>query len=139
MALVSLLIVAVMVLAGLMIVTATMAVHAVESLLERKRETAGLVAMGADVHELVLAQRYEGALVAMPMAAIGVLLGSAALIVMQIAAAGRDTVFLGTSLLILVLNVPVTMALVWLAVKIAVQMVRPWILRATAAGNLRAE
>lgn len=137
--LVSLLIVAVMVLAGLLIVTATMAVHAVESLLERKRETAGLVAMGPDVHELMLAQRYEGALVAMPMAALGVLLGSTALIVMQIAAAGRDTGFLATSLLILVLNVLVTMALVWLAVKIAVQMVRTWILRATAAGNLRTE
>ena len=127
---------------ALLFVCVTMAVHGVESLLERRRETAALVALGMGVEELERSHRQEAALVAMPMAAVGVLLGS-------LSYAGLLLLFgdSGTSLLFVLAAVAVTtvlvlattLALVWLAITIAVALLRPWFRRAAATGNLRTE
>lgn len=128
---VSLALVAGSLLAALLVATGTLAVHSVESLLDRKRSIAALTALGTPVEELQRSQRWEATLVAMPMAVVGVLLGSSAV-------AGLVTPTpLGA--LIMLLNVVITLGLVWLAITIAVRATRPWVVRATAPSNLRTE
>ena len=109
----------------------TLAVHTVESLLERKRSTAALVAGGASLRDLERAQRTECALAAVPLAVLGVVLGTAALGFLI------DTT--STGVVLMLANLVVTPALTWLAVVVAVRLVRPWTLRAGAAANLRTE
>ena len=118
-------------LAALAVVVWTLAVHTVESLLERKRSTAALVAGGASLRDLELAQRTECALAAVPLAVLGVVLGTAAL--------GFLVVTTSTGVVLMLTNLVVTPALTWLAVVVAVRLVRPWTLRAGAAANLRTE
>jgi hypothetical protein len=117
---------------ALAVVAWTLAVHTVESLLERKRSTASLVAGGASLRELERAQRTECALAAVPLAVLGVVLGTAALgFAVESGSPAGVAVMLA--------NLVVTPALTWLAVAIAVRLVRPWTLRAGAAANLRTE
>ena len=118
-------------LVALAVVVWTLAVHTVESLLERKRSTAALVAGGASLRDLELAQRTECALAAVPLGALGVVLGTAALGFLV------DTT--STGVVLMLANLVVTPALTWLAVVVAVRLVRPWTLRAGAAANLRTE
>ena len=128
----SMLIVFALLMLALVVVAWTLAVHTVESLLERKRSTAALVAGGASLHELERAQRTECALAAVPLAVLGVVLGTAALgFVIDTNNAGGVVLMLA--------NLVVTPALTWLAVIVAVRLVRPWTLRAGAAANLRTE
>ena len=117
---------------ALAVVAWTLAVHTVESLLERKRSTAALVAGGASLRELERAQRTECALAAVPLALLGTVLGTAALgFAIETSAPAGVAVMLA--------NLVVTPALTWLAVVVAVRLVRPWTLRAGAAANLRTE
>ena len=118
-------------LVALAVVAWTLAVHTVESLLERKRSTAALVAGGASLRELELAQRTECALAAVPLSVLGVVLGTAALGFLI------DTTPTGVVVMLAILVA--TPALTWLAVVVAVRLVRPWTLRAGAAANLRTE
>ena len=118
-------------LVALAVVVWTLAVHTVESLLERKRSTAALVAGGASLRDLELAQRTECALAAVPLGVLGVALGTAALGFLV------DTT--STGVVLMLANLVVTPALTWLAVVVAVRLVRPWTLRAGAAANLRTE
>ena len=128
----SMLIVVALLLVALVVVAWTLAVHTVESLLDRKRSTAALVAGGASLRELERAQRTECALAAVPLAVLGVLLGTAALgFVVDTSSPAGVAVMLA--------NLVVTPGLAWVAVVVAVRLVRPWTVRAGAAANLRTE
>jgi hypothetical protein len=129
---ISLALVAGALLVALLVAIGTLAVHSVESLLDRKRSVASLAALGMPLEELASAQRWEARLVAMPMATAGVLLG-----VMTIAVLGDPASPVG--LLVLVADVVVTLGLVWLAINVAVRITRPWAVRAVSVANLRTE
>ncbi len=128
---VSLALVGLALLASLLVVVGTLAVHSVESLLDRKRSMAALAALGTPLEVLQRSQRWEAALVAMPMALVGVLLGAGVLGFVD----GPSP----AGLLVILTIVCVTLALVWLAIVTAVRATRPWTVRAAAASNLRAE
>ena len=117
---------------GLLVAIGTLAVHSVESLLDRKRSVASLAALGMPRHELAMAQRWEARLVAMPMAVAGVLLGSGALAVLG----GPVSPW---AVLVLVANMVVTLGLVWLAILAAVRVTRRWAVQASLPANLRTE
>lgn len=109
----------------------SLAVHSAESLLDRRRSTASLTAAGTPFDVLEKAQRHEAALVALPMAVIGVLVGSLAVGAIGV----RDY----TGLLVILANSVLVLGLIWLAVQVATRAVRPWLTRAVAAENLRTE
>jgi hypothetical protein len=129
---ISLALVAGALLVALLVAIGTLAVHSVESLLDRKRSIASVAALGMPIEELESAQRWEARLVAMPMATAGVLLG-----VMTIGVLGNPASPVG--LLVLVADVVITLGLVWLAITAAVRITRPWAVRAASAANLRTE
>lgn len=129
---VSLALVAGALLVALAVVIGTLAVHSVESLLDRKRSVASLAALGMPLAELESAQRWEARLVAMPMATAGILLGSMTIVALEVPASPL-------SLLILMADVVITLGLVWLAIIAAVRVTRPWAVRAAAPANLRTE
>lgn len=130
---ISLALVAGALLVALLVAIGTLAVHSVESLLDRKRSVASLAALGMPLDELEGAQRWEARLVAMPMATAGVLLGAVAVV----AVLGGDVS--PVLLLVLLADVAITLGLVRLAIIAAVRMTRPWALRAASAANLRTE
>jgi hypothetical protein len=127
----SLLLVAALLFGALLVVVGTLAVHSAESLLDRKRSTAALTALGTPADELERAQRWEATLVAMPMATFGVLLGS-----LTLGLAGLRS---PVAAMFVVLTIGLTLAMVWLSIVIAVRATRPWARRAAAPGNLRTE
>ena len=116
-------------LVALLLVVFSMAVHGIESLIDHKRSVASLAVLGASTRELELAQRWEIGLVAIPMAVIGVLVGSMPLS----GVLGGSTRYAWIPLLVDV----ATIALVWVAVRASTRMTRPWLLRAAAPTNLR--
>lgn len=120
-------------LVALVVAIGTLAVHSVESMLDRKRSVASLVALGMPLADLESAQRWEARLVAVPMASVGVLLGALPLAVLV----GDNVTPLG--LLVVLVGAVAILALVWLAISVAVRLTRPWTISATAAGNLRTE
>ena len=115
--------------AALLLVVFSMAVHGIESLIDHKRSIASLAVLGASTHELERAQRWEVGLVAIPMAAIGVLVGSGPGILLFDGSARYAWIPL--------LVDSVTVALVWVAVRASTRMTRPWLVRAAAPVNLR--
>lgn len=117
-------------LVGLFVAAGSMAVHSVESLLDRRREVAFLAATGMLVSELELASRREITMVSIPLAAFGSVLGAAAVPL-------GDTLL--EYLLSVVLGLGITVGLVWLASVLAVRAVRPWARRAASPLNLRTE
>lgn len=129
---ISLALVAGALLIALLVAIGTLAVHSVESLLDRKRSVASLVALGVPLGELEGAQRWEARLVAMPMAVAGVILGSGTIIVISEGLAPL-------ALLVIAANVAITLALVWLAIIAAVRVTRRWTLKAASVTNLRTE
>lgn len=128
---VSLGLVGVALLGALLVVTGTLAVHSVESLLDRKRSVAALRALGTPQQVLEGAQRWEAALVAMPMALVGVVLGSAAV--------GAYVMWSPFGLLLVLVTIAGTLALVWCAIVIATRATRPWVRRSGLPTNLRTE
>ena len=119
-------------LVALLVAVGTLAAHSVESLLDRKRSVASLMALGMRLDELESSRRWEARLVAMPMAVAGVLLGSLTFVVL-----GDHRSPL--ALAVLVGSAVVLLALVRLAITAAVRMTRPWAVRAGAVHNLRTE
>ncbi len=117
-------------LAALLLVILSMAVHGVESLIDRKRSVAALAAMGASAQDLEAAQRWEVGLVAVPMALIGVLIGSGPYLLLI---NGEPNRYAWIPLLVDC----VTVALVWCAVRASSWITRPWLVRAAAPANLR--
>jgi hypothetical protein len=120
--------VGVVLLAALLLVVFSMAVHGVESLIDRKRSVASLVALGASAQDLERVQRWEVGLVAVPMAVIGVVIGTGPYLW---SLTGSRYAWIP------LLVDAVTIALVWLAVGVSTRLTRPWLVRAAAAENLR--
>jgi hypothetical protein len=113
---------------ALLAVVGSLAVHSVETLLERKRSAAALVALGAPRELLVRAMRWEAGLVVLPMAVGGALLGSVGLgLLVQERGAHLFTV--AAVLLVAVLVLGAVLLMSWL--------VRPWVHRAVDLAHLR--
>lgn len=118
----------VVLLLALVLVVFSMAVHGVETLTDRKRSTASLAAMGMSARELERVQRWEVGLVALPMAVLGVMVGTWPFLFIL------DTASIsGLPLLVAV----VTIALVWVSVIASTWVTRPWLRRAMSTANLR--
>ena len=121
---------------ALITVVGSLTVHSIESLMDHRRSVAALGALGAPTGLLAQAQRWETGLVAFPMSAGGTLFG----------AVGVGTLMGSTSagywfwwLICSPLTLAATTALVWVAIRVAVRLTRPWTLRATNPTNLRTE
>ena len=121
--------VGVVLLAALVLVVFSMAVHAVESLIDHRRSVASLAVMGVSTEELRRAQRWEVGLVAVPMAVIGVVLGSW-LVLVPLEASKRY------AWIPLVVDAA-TILLAWLAVEASTRLTRPWLTRAAGPDSLR--
>ncbi len=119
----------VVLLGALLLVLFSMAVHGVESLIDHKRSVASLAVLGASLPELARAQRWEVGLVTIPMAVIGVAVGSVAMLYLSIG----STRYAWIPLLVDV----ATVALVWMAVRASTWLTWPWLVRAAAPANLR--
>jgi hypothetical protein len=114
---------------ALVVTTFTLAVHGVESLADRKRSLAALTATGVPIAVLERAQRWEAALVSLPVSVAGV------------AVTGLGTApFLASGpveMVIRVILVACVLGLIWLALIVSTRAVRPWLLRAVSPENLR--
>jgi hypothetical protein len=128
---VSLLIVGLALLAALLVVTGTLAVHSVESLLDRKRSIAALTALGTEDADLERAQRWEAGLVALPMVLVGTVLGNVLL--------SGFVVSSWVDLALATVTIAVMVALTCSAIAIGVRATRPWVRRAGDPANLRTE
>lgn len=128
-------IVSIILVIALFVVSGSMAVHSVESLIDRRREVAFLTATGMPTGDLERTQRRELAIVALPLAAVGSLFG--ATIVGGVAQVAGE--WSGQYVLSALAGVGVTVLLAWLATRITVRLVRPWARQAAMPGNLRTE
>ena len=124
--------VAIALLVGLLVAAGSMAVHSVESLLDRRREVAFLAATGMLDSELEAASRREITVVALPLAIGGSILGATPMPLLS-----GDP--LADLLLAVALGLGITVGLVWLAAVLSVRAVRPWARRAASPLNLRTE
>lgn len=125
--------VAVALLVALGVTAGSLVVHAVESLIDRQRSLAALVAAGTPVTVLQGAQRRAALLTAMPLAIAGTALGSLPL------GAVAGVFYTPRSTIVLVLCDVVMVLVVWVAVRVATGAVHPWVVRAARPGNLRTE
>jgi hypothetical protein len=124
-------------LAALVLVAGTIAVHIVESMLEQRRTMAALAALGTPVDEIVESLRRQATLVSMPAAKIGLAVGVLPFALLALTAGiwGDPTVFLVTESL----TVVAVLILTRLAVDVAVAIVVPWVHLAVSVDGLRAE
>jgi hypothetical protein len=125
----------------LLVTASTLAVHAAESLVDRRRVLAALVAAGTPVSVLRDALRREAMLTSMPLSVGGVLIGAVVAGAVGVASAdstGTRVVNLA-GLLFLCGQLIVTVGLTWAAIRIAIGAVAPRLLRASAPANLRTE
>lgn len=120
---------------ALAVVVGSLAVHSTESLLDRKRSIAALVALGIPREEIVRSQRWEAGITALPVSFVGTALGTTAL--SRTWGFDGSPGFAGTWPL--VANLVLTPALVWLAIVLATSMTHPWAVRAASPANLRTE
>jgi hypothetical protein len=118
-------------LVALAITTSSLAVHAVESLLDRRRALAALVAAGTEPSVLYAAQRRAAVIVAVPLAATGAVLGA-----LVVGLTGMNPI---TGFVASVPAIAVVVLLTWVATHAAAGIVKPWMLKATAPANLRTE
>lgn len=119
-------------LGALVVAAASLALHAVESLLDHKRSVASLAALGTDVGHLERAQRLEATYAALPLACLGVALGSAVLLPLTDGLSARAVALVGANLLL-------TPCLVWLALLAATRATAPLVRRAAEPAHLRTE
>jgi hypothetical protein len=127
----------------LLVTASTLAVHAAESILDRRRVLAALVAAGTPVSVLRDSLRREAMLTSMPLSVGGVLLGAVVTGVIG-AVSGQPGSFIeGWALVVPVLfvcaQVIVTVGLTWLAIRIAIRAVEHRLVLATSPDNLRTE
>ena len=115
--------------AALLLVVFSMAVHGVESLMDHKRSVASLAVLGASAEELEQTQRWEVGLVAIPMAVLGVLIGSLPGVLLL----GASNRYAWIPLVV----DACTVVLVWLVVLASTRITRPWLVRAASPANLR--
>ena len=129
--LVSLGLVALALLLALLVVEVSLAVHSAETLLQDKRSVAALVAQGVSRADLARSQRWELLLAALPVAVVGVLLGTAVV--------GALSMQGGPSALLVVLNLVLTPGLVIAAALLATTLTRPLLHAAASPEHLRTE
>jgi len=125
----------------LLVTSSTLAVRAAESLVDRRRVLAALVAAGTPVSVLRDALRREAMLTAMPLSVGGVLTGVAVAGAVGVASAdstGTPMVNLA-GLLVVCGQVALTVGLTRAAIRIAIGAVAPRLVQATAPANLRTE
>ncbi|NMM22934.1 MAG: hypothetical protein HHJ11_05460, partial [Phycicoccus sp.] len=125
----------------LLVTASTLAVHAAESLVDRRRVLAALVAAGTPVSVLRDALWREAMLTAMPLSVGGVLVGAVVAGAVGVASAdstGTPMVNLA-GLLVVCGQVALTVGLTWAAIRIAIGAVAPRLVQATAPANLRTE
>jgi hypothetical protein len=118
---------------SLALIVFSLAVHGAETLMDRKRAIASLAAAGATEVDLVRAQRWEVGLVAVPVTAAGLVLGT----VPALVALSADGTIAGAYAWIPVAANLATAGCALLAVLLATSLTRPWLRRAAAAANLR--
>lgn len=124
----------------LIVTASTLAVHAAESLVDRRRILAALVAAGTPVSVLRDALRREAMLTCMPLSVGGVLLGAVVAAVAFLTATNSAGTHEGlnlAALLFLCGQMAATVGLTWAAISIAIGAVAPRLLQATAPANLR--
>jgi hypothetical protein len=109
----------------------SLAIHAVETTLERRREMAALVATGVPVSTVSAAQRIECLLTTLPLTVVGATLG--ALGYGQLVGAVPLAYVGGT------ITVALTACVVAGSVYVATMLVRPWLHAAVEPANLRTE
>ncbi|MEO8518890.1 MAG: FtsX-like permease family protein [Dermatophilaceae bacterium] len=125
----------------LLVTASTLAVHAAESLVDRRRVLAALVAAGTPVSVLRDALRREAMLTAMPLSVGGVLIGAVVAGAVGVASAdstGTPMVNLA-GLLVVSGQVALTVGLTCAAIRIAIGAVAPRLVQASAPANLRTE
>jgi hypothetical protein len=125
----------------LLITVSTLAVHAAESLVDRRRVLAALAAAGTPVSVLRDSLRREAMLTSMPLSIGGVLLGPVVALSAAAMTAGSTGPVVVNWLAILFAGgqVTVTVALTWVAIRLAIRAVEPRLVLATAPANLRTE
>jgi hypothetical protein len=116
----------------LLVTTSTLAVQAAESLVDRRRVLAGLLAAGTPVEVLRDALRQEAILTSMPLSIGGVVTGA-------VVTSAADPPLTVAGLLLLCVQMLATVALTWVAIRVAIRAVAPRLLLATAPANLRIE
>jgi hypothetical protein len=114
---------------ALVLVVLSLTVHGVESLVDRKRAIASLAALGATHDDLLRVQRWEVGLVAVPVTALGVLIGSVPYVIV----ADRSAAYAWIPLLVDV----ITVAFAWLAVLASARLTRRWLVHTASPTNLR--
>jgi ABC-type antimicrobial peptide transport system permease subunit len=117
--------------AALLVASATMSIHSIETILDRRRSMSGLVALGASPRDLQRSQVLEAALVGVTSAAAGYVVG--AVTFLPVARPGAQGVAL-----IVGLGVGIV-AMVRLGVFASVRATTPWLNRAVSSDNLRRE
>jgi hypothetical protein len=118
-------------LVALVVTTSALAVHAVESLLDRRRAMAALVAAGTEVAVIHAAQRRAAVLVAVPLVAAGSFFGA-----LVVGMTGMSPV---TGVVSSMPAIVAIVLLTWAAAYLAAGIVKPSLVRATAPVNLRTE
>lgn len=126
----------------LLVTASTLAVHAAESILDRRRVLAALVAAGTPVSVLRDSLRREAILTAMPLSVGGVLLG--VVVTAVTGTVSPEYVIPGTMsvagpLLFVCAQVIVTVGLTWVAIRIAIRAVEHRLVLAISPDNLRTE
>ena len=116
-------------LATLVVVSLTLAVHSAESLTDRRRSMSSLHALGVPSEEIRASQLWEGSLVAVPMSLLGAVVGAAAL---SMVGDGGAVGSLGA-----LIGVVATPLLALLAVRVAVALTAPVARRAIDPEHLR--
>ena len=118
-------------LAAMLVIATSLAVHSAETVLERRREMAALVANGVPVSALVASQRAECLIATVPLALAGTLLGGFGYGLF----AGLDTAMTGCVLLATAAVALVVVGAVWATTR----MLRPWVMDAVSLEQLRTE
>ncbi|HEY8455342.1 MAG TPA: hypothetical protein VIL34_07090, partial [Actinopolymorphaceae bacterium] len=124
------------VLVALVAAASSIAVCAVEALLDRKRPLASLHASGVTIDTLVAALRREALLAAIPLAVMGMLLGIVTLVGLY---SIQNGVMPSSAFGLILIQAVLTVLLIWLAIGVVTTAVRPWLRRATTPANLRTE
>ena len=117
--------------AATLVIATSLAVHSAETVLERRRELAALVANGVPASTLVASQRTECLIATVPMAVAGTLFGGFGYGLLD----GLDAVMTGY---ILLATTAVALGVVG-AVWVTTRMLRPWVMDAVSLEQLRTE
>ncbi len=118
-------------LAATLVIAASLAVHSAETVLERRREMAALVANGVPVSALVASQRTECLIATLPLAVVGTLFGG----FVTSMGAGLDAVMARYILLATAAVALVVVGAVW----VTTRLLRPWVMDAVSLEQLRTE